>query len=400
MSTLPDITYLDSDRTAANMKTSFFGKILDVMAELPGGKESIPELTISSGTVTATAAVHAIDTEGDAASDDLDNIDTTNMPAGRLLIIGLANSARHVTVTHEAGGNGQVTLRGGADLTLARSDQFLLLRSDGTDWKELDRWGFDIRAAAFLGTLWAGCTPENDTDSDHDIKIPAGSFTLTDGSGNYKLFTNSSDLTKQIDANWSSGDDSGGFPSGLSLSANTMYYMFLIGKDDGTIDAGFDTSSSAANLLSDATGYTWYGKVRGNFAVFTDGSSNIRPFTVTQNWCYFDSPVTDVDDSSLTEAALETGTLSVPPSSIAKARAYFDGSNTYSIRGDVRVNAALDMILASVKDDDADDKTINVTVDFPVDGSSQFQYRLYVAGTGSETVDRCIFETYGFQLLH
>jgi hypothetical protein len=126
------------------MKTSFFGKILNVLAELPGGKESIPELTISSGTVTATAAVHVIDTEGDAASDDLDNIDTTNMPEGRLLFLFAANAARTVVVKHEAGGAGQISMLDDADFSIDDGDKWILLIRRGTDWKELTRSGVQI----------------------------------------------------------------------------------------------------------------------------------------------------------------------------------------------------------------------------------------------------------------
>jgi len=70
-------------------------------------------------------------------------------------------------------------------------------------------------------------------------------------------------------------DDAGGFPSGLSLTADTAYYVYVIAKADGTVDAGFDSSITAANLLSDATGYTKYRRIA---TIRTDSASNIRAY--------------------------------------------------------------------------------------------------------------------------
>lgn len=121
-----------------------------------------------------------------------------------------------------------------------------------------------------------GCTISNNgTDSDHDIDFATGQVALKDSSDNWKLFSLSSTLTKQIDANWAEGNNAGGFPSGLTLSADTWYHVFAIGKDDGTVDGGFDTDLSATNLLSDASSYSWFRRIG---SVLTDGSSNIIAF--------------------------------------------------------------------------------------------------------------------------
>jgi hypothetical protein len=78
-------------------------------------------------------------------------------------------------------------------------------------------------------------------------------------------------LVKQIDANWAAGTNQGGFPSGLVLAADTTYRIYLI-SNGSTVDAGFDTSSTAANLLADASGYTYYREI-GFFR--TDGSADL-----------------------------------------------------------------------------------------------------------------------------
>ncbi len=72
-------------------------------------------------------------------------------------------------------------------------------------------------------------------------------------------------ITKQIDVDWTAGDDQGGFPSGLTL-AEDWYHLFVIRNTvTGTIDAGFDNNLAATNLLADAAaetaGYTQFRRV-------------------------------------------------------------------------------------------------------------------------------------------
>ena len=73
------------------------------------------ELTISSGSVTPTQNWHTIDTEGDAASDDLDTFATTNATDGFLLIVRANNTARTVVIKHNTG---NIQTAAAADITL------------------------------------------------------------------------------------------------------------------------------------------------------------------------------------------------------------------------------------------------------------------------------------------
>lgn len=128
----------------------------------------------------------------------------------------------------------------------------------------------------------------NGTDSEHDIDFAAGK--IADSTGSVMLDLTSA-LTKQIDSTWASGDDAGGMFSGASLAADTKYYCFIIEADaDGSIDAGFDTSESAANI---PTGYTEYRKI---YSFETDGSSNIDP----------DSLINELLDDFLGEGVIQT----------------------------------------------------------------------------------------------
>ena len=130
---------------------------LAVIRELLGG-EAESTLTIAAGSVTPDRAIHAIDTEAAASTDDLANIDQTNHPDGRLLMIRAANASRTVVVKHLAGGAGQVRLADAADFPFDDADKLLLLRRLGAQWGEVTRAFAADKAAArtFLGFTGAG----------------------------------------------------------------------------------------------------------------------------------------------------------------------------------------------------------------------------------------------------
>lgn len=92
------------------------------------------ELTISTGAITITAGVHTVDTEGDAASDDLDTINGGR--TGDILVIMPANAARTVVTKH---GTGNLNLSGGGDFTMDEDDDFLVLLLIGSTWQEISR---------------------------------------------------------------------------------------------------------------------------------------------------------------------------------------------------------------------------------------------------------------------
>lgn len=147
MSELPDITYLDTARDEGAMKSGFFGPIIDAVAEMPGGAAKT-ELTIAAGSVTPTAALHKIDTEGNAATDDLTHIDYTNHPEGRVIVISNVNAGRVVTLKNESGGNGEMVIADDADLELLHPYQTVTLARVGTQWLEIGRdYGPEKQAA-------------------------------------------------------------------------------------------------------------------------------------------------------------------------------------------------------------------------------------------------------------
>lgn len=122
---------------------------------------------------------------------------------------------------------------------------------------------------AFPPDHLSGLSVSLDSDADHDVQIAVG--TARDAGDNQDISLTSV-ITKQIDVSWAEGDDAGGFPTGISLTNNTRYRVFVIVKTDGTVDAGFDTAANASNLLADASDYSYYRQVGW---LHTDGSSNI-----------------------------------------------------------------------------------------------------------------------------
>lgn len=152
MTALPASGYFeDSSRTVGEMKQALEDQ-RDFISEAPGGNTA-SELTISSGSVTPTTGIHTIDTEGDASSDDLANIITTNLEDGRLLFIRAENSARTVVVKHNAGGAGQISLVDSADYSLDDTEKWILLKRTGTDWEEIMRGVYPTYTGTLTGNV-------------------------------------------------------------------------------------------------------------------------------------------------------------------------------------------------------------------------------------------------------
>jgi hypothetical protein len=92
------------------------------------------ELTIASGAVTISATRHTIDTESDAATDDLDTINGGG--GGDIIILGSAASARDTTLKDGVG-----NLRLAGDFTLSNRQDTIMLMYDTAfaKWFELSR---------------------------------------------------------------------------------------------------------------------------------------------------------------------------------------------------------------------------------------------------------------------
>ena len=146
-------------------------------------------------------------------------------------------------------------------------------------------------------------TLSNDSgDVNNDIQIEVWTATSSDGLQYIDLATI---MTKRLDAGWTAWDNAGWLAT-WSKASNTSYHVFIIRKSDGSVDAWFDTSTIATNLLS-TSGYNKYRRVG---SVKTDSSSNIRGFIQTWHYFYLKTPIQDVSGTPTTSATLNS--LTVP----------------------------------------------------------------------------------------
>jgi len=149
----------------------------------------------------------------------------------------------------------------------------------------------------------------NAIDPTNDIDLNAGQCRDSVNSVNIDL---TAAMTKQADASWAAGTGAGGLFSG-DLSANTWKHVFIIVKDDGTTDAGFSASVTAADRPSGYSAYRRVGSIR------IDGDPKIQLFVQKGDEFLWESPVLDINVTNPGSSAI-TRTVSVPIDVICKAR--------------------------------------------------------------------------------
>src|SRR3990167_8496566 len=158
--------------------------------------------------------------------------------------------------------------------------------------------------ATWLGDL-TGLGLSHGVDTDHDITIAVGAAASYHATITSRVLLNlTTALTKQIDAAWAVGTNQGGLFSG-AVGNTTWYHVFLIRRSDtGVVDAGFDTSVTAANIPAS------YDQYRRIGSVLTDGAANILAFVQDGDWFAWAAPVLDVDSDNPGTNAV-TATLTV-----------------------------------------------------------------------------------------
>lgn len=125
----------------AGVRNIWIGADANALDTMPGMSEE-SELTIAGGSVTPRFGLHTIDTEADAASDDLDNLAQTHFDEGALIFIRPVTAARVVNVRHNQGTTGKILLRDSATVALNATTKTLVLKRVGTTWEEVARFGF------------------------------------------------------------------------------------------------------------------------------------------------------------------------------------------------------------------------------------------------------------------
>jgi len=195
------------------LKTTFFG--------LP----TVTELTIATGAITATQSYHSIDTESDAASDDLDTI--SGGSAGDRLYIFPNNDSRTVVIKN---GTGNIFTYTGQDITLDEAHKHLELLCDGTNWYEVSSSG------TIAGTTGA-------TDNAIPRANGTGGFTLQGSAvtidDNNRLSASRIALPSPTELTISSG----------SVTTTQMYHSIDTESDAATDDLDTIAGGSAGDVL-------------------------------------------------------------------------------------------------------------------------------------------------------
>ena len=110
-----------------------------------------PELAIASGAIAVTHGLHPVDTESDAAFDDLDTI--SGGYQGQLVTLRLAAEGRTVEISDV----GNIVTNG--RVALVKAEDRITLRFDGSVWREIDR------VMGFLGCLLSNASAQSIPDS-------------------------------------------------------------------------------------------------------------------------------------------------------------------------------------------------------------------------------------------
>ena len=302
-------TDLDAEVTTRGTLRTEFDAVETEHDTLTTAVQAISRGTLGAATEIDMATLYAADAEAS------DTYVITLSPVPAALYAGMqvsfmANTANTGAATINVNSLGAKAIVKMGDRALEtgdiEADQVVTLMYDGTSFQMQSQLGKDPLVPR--GHI-DGLIMSNDTDTEHDVNVTAGEATDSTGAVVIKL---TSEITKQIDNTWASGDDAGGMNDGETVGNTTWYHVFLIGDTaGGSGDIGFDTSVTAANLMADAAvvvaGQTLYRRIG---SVLSDGSANNIGFSQFGDEFLWDNPPTDVSANDTTTAASRT--LSIP----------------------------------------------------------------------------------------
>lgn len=179
-----------------------------------------------------------------------------------------------------------------------QQEEFVLEQQDSAGARTIQGTDISLKSEISSGAyvnginIYNGLNTSLGTDVLHDVDIDPGQ--IMDSTGTVVMVLPTT-LTKQIDAVWAEGTNLGGFPSTLTLTADTTYHLFLIAKVDGTVDAGWDTDINATNLLADAVGYTYFRRI---FSHITDGTPSLINYVQYGDYVYWLDTTLDYSSTS------------------------------------------------------------------------------------------------------
>ena len=183
---------------------------------------------------------------------------------------------------------------GATDIGAAIADADLFIIDDGAGGTNRKVAASRIKTYVDAGLprgYLSGMGLSNATDTAHDITVAVGE--VRDNANAVDIVLASA-MTKRIDATWASGSGNGGLASGVSIATNTWYHVHAI-VVSGSVDIGFDTSITAANLVANNSASAF----RRIGAVLTDGSSNILNFIQDGDEFIFKAQITNINATAI-----------------------------------------------------------------------------------------------------
>jgi len=221
----------DPAGTAATLKARLAHSINDAgMLEF----DDCTELTLSGGAVTVTQNYHKLDTEADAASDDLDTINGNT--AGLFIILRTVSDDRDVVIKHDTG---NIYCADGVDITLGTTYQFAFGIYDDSQ----SRWLIASKLSSTVSTA---------TGADNRIAIYTAANAIQ---GDANLTWTGTELS--VDGSAVINDS--GADRDVRIEGDTATNLFLsnAGSDAiqiGTTTAGAIADFRAANIVLNEVG--------------------------------------------------------------------------------------------------------------------------------------------------
>jgi len=287
------------------------------------------------------------------------------------------SSSNAVTITP----SGAQKIDGAGSLVIQNQYVTYELVTDGSNWFIEDEYGLHANPKLPWGYLSGFVISQDSGDTDHDIDTGTGECRDTSDTVNMKISTA---LIKKIDTEWVAGTNQGGRPSAVALAATTWYHFFIIRDTSGVVDAGFDTSVTASNLLSTST-YTYYRYVG---SVYTDSSLNITDFlyfeTGGKRLCLWKTPTLDIDTTNPgTSAVLQTliAPLGIETTAMFNMNFYYGGIYPNEFASYMYISHP-----------GVDDDVASLTVAPLLSGSNTFEHDGEGADWQNLTIDRKIEE--------
>lgn len=136
------------------------------------------ELTISSGAITVTQPYHNVDTESDAASDDLDTINAA-VGTGEIIVLVANNTGRTVVVKHNTG---NIKLADATDFSLDDTEKSITLLKQSGNWIEIARGRGAISSGVYEKVVYCSGASSTNNASFHSstsqINIDTHTYTI------------------------------------------------------------------------------------------------------------------------------------------------------------------------------------------------------------------------------